>query len=98
MCERRILEEVTIRWRGGYGYITAWTSEDDGVPVCRLEYLQLDSEGRVDQGAAIRLERLGRMQDCARPAGADWQPSTGHFATDNPRPGEWIAGMPPTTT
>lgn len=36
------LEEVTVRWRGGYGYVTAWTSEDDGVPVCRLEYLGLD--------------------------------------------------------
>ena len=36
------LEEVTVRWRGGYGYVTAWTSEDEGVPVCRLEYLGLD--------------------------------------------------------
>lgn len=36
------LEEITVRWRGGYGYVTAWTSEDDGVPVCRLEYLGFD--------------------------------------------------------
>lgn len=36
------LEEVTIRWRGSHGYVTAWTSEDDGIPVCRLGYLGLD--------------------------------------------------------
>jgi hypothetical protein len=36
------LEEVTVRWRGGYGYVTAYISEDEGVPICRLEYLGLD--------------------------------------------------------
>jgi len=36
------LEEVTVRWRGGYGYLTAYISEDEGVPICRLEYLGLD--------------------------------------------------------
>jgi hypothetical protein len=36
------LEEITVRWRGGYGYVTAYISEDEGVPICRLEYLGLD--------------------------------------------------------
>jgi hypothetical protein len=36
------LEEVTVRWRGGYGYVTAYISEDEGVPICRLQYLGLD--------------------------------------------------------
>jgi hypothetical protein len=36
------LEEVTVRWRGGYGYVTAYISEDEAVPICRLEYLGLD--------------------------------------------------------
>jgi hypothetical protein len=29
------LEEVTVRWRGGFGYVTAYISEDEGVPLCR---------------------------------------------------------------
>ena len=36
------LEEVTVRWRGGFGYVTAYISEDEGVSVCRLEYLGFD--------------------------------------------------------
>jgi hypothetical protein len=36
------LEEVTVRWRGGFGYVTAYISEDEGVPLCRLGYLGFD--------------------------------------------------------
>jgi hypothetical protein len=36
------LEEVTVRWRGSCGYVTAYIGEDEGVPICRLEYLGLD--------------------------------------------------------
>src|SRR5712692_4200762 len=35
------LEEVTIRWRGSYGYLTGYLSEndDDTIPLCRIGYL-----------------------------------------------------------
>lgn len=38
------LEEVTISWRGGYGYISAYLSEDDQLPLCRLQYLGSDTD------------------------------------------------------
>jgi hypothetical protein len=35
------LEEVTIRWRGSYGYMTGYLSEDDSdtIKLCRIRYL-----------------------------------------------------------
>src|SRR5258708_3776566 len=35
------LEEVTIRWRGSYGYMTGYLSEDndDTIKLCRIQYL-----------------------------------------------------------
>jgi hypothetical protein len=37
------LQEVTIRWRGSFGYLTAWAGEgddnDEQIPLCRIEYL-----------------------------------------------------------
>jgi hypothetical protein len=35
------LEEVAIRWRGSYGYLTGYLSEDDDDPIklCRIQYL-----------------------------------------------------------
>lgn len=35
------LEEVTIRWRGAYGYLRAHLAEDDdeGIPLARIGYL-----------------------------------------------------------
>ena len=37
------LQEVTIRWRGSSGYLTAWAGEgddnDEQIPLCRIEYL-----------------------------------------------------------
>jgi hypothetical protein len=35
------LEEVTIRWRGSYGYLTGYLSDDDDdtIPLCRIQYL-----------------------------------------------------------
>ena len=36
------LQEVTIRWRGSFGYLTAWAGEgdddDEQIPLCRIEY------------------------------------------------------------
>lgn len=37
------LQEITIRWRGSFGYLTAWAGEgddnDEQIPLCRIEYL-----------------------------------------------------------
>ncbi|MGH8572398.1 MAG: hypothetical protein ACREX8_07475, partial [Gammaproteobacteria bacterium] len=30
------LEEVTITWRGGYGYVTGHLPGDEQLPLCRL--------------------------------------------------------------
>jgi hypothetical protein len=40
------LEEVTISWRGSYGYLTGYLSEDDDdtIKLCRIGYLGDDDE------------------------------------------------------
>jgi len=40
------LEEVTITWRGGYGYLTGYLSDDDDdqIKLCRIQYLGLDDD------------------------------------------------------
>ena len=38
------LEEVTISWRGGYGYVSAYLSDDEQLPLCRLRYLGSDTD------------------------------------------------------
>jgi endonuclease/exonuclease/phosphatase family metal-dependent hydrolase len=43
---------------------------------------QLDADDRVERAAAVRLERVGRMRDCARIVGAPWEPTTGFHPDD----------------
>jgi len=40
------LEEVTITWRGSYGYLTGYLSEDndDQIKLCRIGYLGDDDD------------------------------------------------------
>lgn len=40
------LTEVTISWRGSYGYLTGYLSEDDDdqLQLCRIQYLGDDHE------------------------------------------------------
>ena len=39
------LEEVTISWRGSYGYLTGYLSDDDDtIKLCRIQYLGDDTE------------------------------------------------------
>jgi hypothetical protein len=42
------LQEVTIRWRGSFGYLIAWAGEggddDEQIPRCRIEYPGDDEE------------------------------------------------------
>jgi hypothetical protein len=50
---RPALQEVTIRWRGSFGYLTAragaGNDNDTKIPLCRIEYLGDDQ----DWGIAI---------------------------------------------
>ncbi|MEO8556970.1 MAG: hypothetical protein ABI474_09895 [Actinomycetota bacterium] len=32
------LEEVTIRWHGGYGYVNAFLADDEELKLCRLHF------------------------------------------------------------
>lgn len=59
------LEEVTISWRGGYGYVSAYLSEDEAIPVCRLRYLGSDT----DWGFAIYRASSEDYEDAPLPDG-----------------------------
>jgi hypothetical protein len=41
------LQEITIRWRGGFGYLSAWAGDgdehDEEIRLCRIEYLGGDA-------------------------------------------------------
>ena len=60
------LEEVTISWRGGYGYVRAYLTEDDAIPVCRLRYLGSDT----DWGFAIYRASSEDYEDTLLPDGS----------------------------
>lgn len=60
------LEEVTISWRGGYGYVNAYLTEDDAIPVCRLRYLGTDT----DWGFALYLASKEDYEDTLLPDGS----------------------------
>jgi hypothetical protein len=60
------LEEVTISWRGGYGYVSAYLTEDDAIPVCRLRYLGSDT----DWGFALYLASSEDYEDTLLPDGS----------------------------
>ena len=38
------LEEVTIRWRGSYGYLTGHLPGDEDIPMARIGYLGSPNE------------------------------------------------------
>jgi len=60
------LEEVTISWRGGYGYVSAYLTEDDAIPVCRLRYQGSDT----DWGFAIYLASTEDYENTLLPDGS----------------------------
>jgi hypothetical protein len=45
------LQEITIRWRGSYGYPDAWAGEgddnDERIPLGRIEYLGDDDHWAI---------------------------------------------------
>jgi hypothetical protein len=59
------LDEVTIRWRGGYGYVTAHLESEEKIPLCRLGYLGSDDLWAF----AIYDPATGTYQDTVLPNG-----------------------------
>lgn len=55
------LQEITIRWRGSYGYMAAWAGPgddtDEEIRLCRIEYL-----GDDDWGFALYDPAAGEYQ------------------------------------
>lgn len=67
------LGEVTVRWRGGYGYVTGHLDTADdagldepGIPLCRLGYLGTDDEWAF----ALYDPATDSYQDAALPDGS----------------------------
>jgi len=60
------LEEVTISWRGGYGYVGAWLPDDEQLPLCRLRYLGSDT----DWGFALYRASTRDYHDTLLPDGS----------------------------
>ena len=59
------LEEITITWRGGYGYVTAHLPGDEQLPLYRLRYLGSDT----DWGFALYRASSERYDDTPLPDG-----------------------------
>jgi hypothetical protein len=58
------LEEVTIRWRGSYGYLTGYLSEDDHdtIPLCRIQFPQWSRSPRLAD--TMRARSLANSPGC----------------------------------
>lgn len=70
------LQEVTIRWRGSFGYLIAWAGEgdddDEQIPLCRIEYLGDDEDwgfALYDTATETWTPALLRAGQTVRPAG-----------------------------
>jgi hypothetical protein len=60
------LEEVTIRWRGGCGYVTAHLPDEQQQQLCRLRYLGSDT----DWGFALYRASTEDYEDTLLPDGS----------------------------
>ena len=60
------LEEITITWRGGYGYVTGHLPNDEQLPLCRLRYLGSDT----DWGFALYQASSESYDDSLLPNGS----------------------------
>ena len=74
------LQEITIRWRGGYGHLDAWAGagddNDERIPLCRIEYL-----GGDDWGFALYDPATGSYTDAVLATGARTGPPTDAYDT-----------------
>ena len=83
------LEEITTTWRGSYGYLTAWLTATESIPLCRIQYL-----GDADDWAfALYQASTETYNDSRLPTGAftgtpteAWTPHSVSTST-TPQPG-----------
>jgi hypothetical protein len=52
------LEEITISWCGGYGYVTGHLPSDEQLPLCRLRYSARTPTGASASTSPIRAPGL----------------------------------------
>jgi hypothetical protein len=60
------LEEVTITWRGSYGYVHAYVTVTESIPLCRMRYLGLPDEW----GFALYRASTEQYEDTLLPTGS----------------------------
>ena len=62
------LQEVTIRWRGGYGYLIAWAGDDNDeqIPALPDVAAKKQAEKSAEQQAAAEFVRLAKEQGSSR--------------------------------
>lgn len=78
------LEEVTISWRGGYGYVSAYLSDDEALPVCRLRYLGSDTDWGSRSTEPAPRTTTTRCSPTAAPPAPRNRPSTAPWASTSP--------------
>ena len=82
------LEEVTVSWRGSYGYLTGYLSEDDDdtIKLCRIQYLGDDDRmGIRDLAGQHRQLRRRRPAD-GQPTATRTRHSTPPAPSTSPAP------------
>ena len=90
------LEEITTTWRGSYGYLTAWLTATESIPLCRIHYL-----GDPDDWAfALYQASTETSTDGRLPTGAftgtptqPWTPPSASTST-TPQPGRTNPARP----
>ena len=80
------LEEVTVSWRGSYGYLTGYLSEDDDdtIKLCRIQYLGDDDRLGI-RDLAGQQRQLRRRRPADRAADRAPEPGTRHRLHPLPR-------------
>ena len=78
------LEEVTIRWHGGYGYVTGYLPGDEQLPLCRLHYLGSDTDWDFALYQASTETYEDALLPNGSPTGTPKKPSTAPSASTSP--------------
>jgi hypothetical protein len=78
------LEEITISWHGGYGYVTAHLPDKEQLPLCRLRYLGSDTDWGFALYRASSETYDDTLQPDGSPSGTPNRPSTASSASASP--------------
>jgi hypothetical protein len=74
------LQEITIRWRGSFGYMAAWAGQgddtDEEIRLCRIEYL-----GDDDWGFALYDPAAEKYENAVLRTGSPYGSATDAYDT-----------------